>query len=374
MSLMFANAKLFNGDVSNFDTSSVTNMQSMFSGASSFNRDLLWDTSSVTNMNGMFSRASSFTGDVSSFNTSSVTGMSKMFYQASSFNQDLSNFDTSKVTNTRSMFNGATSFNRDLSNFDTSRVVKMDSMFSGATSFNIDVSSFDISSVSHMSYMFSGASSYNQDLCAWQDYFSYSADTSNIFTNSNCTYQDTPQEAQNGPFCSFDCGAPSVSPSSSLAPTTSPKPTQSPTESFSPTDTCYWIDIVVVFDNYPEDTSWQLQKISDSGNNDVLMTFNGKEANTLQSESMCLKVGEYQFTIYDKYGDGILAPGHYNVTSEGNLIVQGGEFTLGETTSFSIPFVSGSAISTSTIWILVQPLIGKDHIPNPSNSKAKGLN
>ena len=50
--------------------------------------------------------------------------------------------------------------------------------------------------------------------------------------------------------------------------------------------------------------------MNDSGDNAVLKTFNGTsevEANKLQSESMCLKVGEYQFTIYDEYGDGIKA-------------------------------------------------------------------
>ena len=30
------------------------------------------------------------------------------------------------------------------------------------------------------------------------------------------------------------------------------------------------------------------------------------------STSICLSEGEYQFTIYDTFGDGILAPGHYN--------------------------------------------------------------
>ena len=115
--------------------------------------------------------------------------------------------------------------------------------------------------------------------------------------------------------------------------------TKSPSVSSSPTDTCYWVDIVVVFDDYPEETSWDIQTINDPGDNVVLKTFNGtSEANKLQSESMCLKVGEYQFTIYDEYGDGIEAPGHYNVTSEGNLIVKGGQFGHSESTIFSIPY------------------------------------
>jgi len=54
--------------------------------------------------------------------------------------------------------------------------------------------------------MFASASSFNQDLCSWQDSFPYAtAIARNIFTNSGCTYQKTPQEAQKGPFCASDC-------------------------------------------------------------------------------------------------------------------------------------------------------------------------
>ena len=48
-------ATAFNADISAWDTSSVTNMAGMFSGATSFNADIsAWDTSSVTNMPFMF--------------------------------------------------------------------------------------------------------------------------------------------------------------------------------------------------------------------------------------------------------------------------------------------------------------------------------
>jgi len=58
-----------------------------------------------------------------------------------------------------------------------------------------------------MRYMFEGASLFNQDLCLWQDNFPYTAYTYNIniFTNTNCTYQDRPNETQKGPFCASDC-------------------------------------------------------------------------------------------------------------------------------------------------------------------------
>ena len=102
------------------------------------------------------------------------------------------------------MFRYASSFNGDVSNFDTSRVTNIGGMFRGASSFNQDVSSFDLSSVTDMRQMFYGATSFDQDLCSWRDSFPYNA-AEDIFTNSGCTYQDTPDRAQSGPFCASDC-------------------------------------------------------------------------------------------------------------------------------------------------------------------------
>ena len=62
----------------------------MFQGATSFNGDLsAWNTSSVTDMWSMFNGATSFNGDLSAWDVSSVTDMDWMFYGATSFNQDL---------------------------------------------------------------------------------------------------------------------------------------------------------------------------------------------------------------------------------------------------------------------------------------------
>ena len=165
----FLNCDIFNdSSVTNWDTSSVTNMESTFEGALVFNQDISsWDTSSVTNMGFMFYGASAFNYDISSWNTSSVTNMSQMFRDASVFNQDISSWDTSSVTNMSNMFQGAPVFNQDISSWDTSSVTSMLSVFYDASAFNQDISSWDTSSVTNMGFMFYGASAFNYDISSW---------------------------------------------------------------------------------------------------------------------------------------------------------------------------------------------------------------
>ena len=70
MGFMFSESQ-FNGDISNWDLSNVTNMGFMFS-ESQFNGDISnWDVSNVTNMIGMFYK-SQFNGDISKWDVSNV--------------------------------------------------------------------------------------------------------------------------------------------------------------------------------------------------------------------------------------------------------------------------------------------------------------
>ncbi len=161
----FAN---FNDDISNWDTSNITNMENMFGNASSFNQDIsTWDVSSVTNMESMFFNASSFNQDINAWDVSNVTDMKSMFLAASSFNQSLNNWDVSSVTSMVSMFNTATVFNQDISSWDTSSVTRMSAMFAETDDFNQDITSWDISNVVDMNQMFSGAESFNQPIGVW---------------------------------------------------------------------------------------------------------------------------------------------------------------------------------------------------------------
>ena len=152
-------------DISNFDTSNVTNMEAMFTGMSNLTTLNLsnFDTSKVTSMDAMFGDMSSLIRlDLSNFNTSNVTNMDTMFGGMTNLTSlSISNFDTSKVTNMYCMFNGISNLTTlDLSSFDTSMVISMQAMFGYASSLTtLDISNFNTSKVKDMSYMFQEMSS-----------------------------------------------------------------------------------------------------------------------------------------------------------------------------------------------------------------------
>ena len=151
-------------DLSNFDTSKVTNMASMFNAMPKLTSLNLsnFDTSKVTNMSYMFSAIRNLiTLNLSNFDTSKVTNMQYMFagmHNVTTLN--LSNFDTSKVTNMQYVFAGMRNLTAlNLSNFNTSQVTNMHSMFGAMSSLTtLDLSSFDTSKVMDMNHMFWGMS------------------------------------------------------------------------------------------------------------------------------------------------------------------------------------------------------------------------
>ena len=106
-----------------------------------------WDVSSVTNMQYLFILQESFNGDISSWDVSSVTTMDSMFNFLSTFNQDISSWDVSSVTNMRYMFRTTGSFNGDISSWDVSNVTNMDYMFEGSV-FNQDISGWCVTNFS----------------------------------------------------------------------------------------------------------------------------------------------------------------------------------------------------------------------------------
>ena len=152
-------------NLSNFDTSKVINMRAMFGSMSNLTTlDLSnFDTSKVISMHAMFELMSSLTTlDLSNFNTSQVTNMQWMFYGMSSLTTlNLSNFNTSRVTNMHSMFSSMSNLTSlNLSNFDTSKVTDMSGMFAGMSSLTtLNLSNLNTSKVTDMNYMFASMSS-----------------------------------------------------------------------------------------------------------------------------------------------------------------------------------------------------------------------
>lgn len=95
-------------------------------------------TSNVTDMSYLFlwfdsnfnPIPSDIKSDISDWDTSNVTNMSFMFAGGEDnnveqkFNQDITNWDTSKVTNMTSMFHNTPKFDRNLNNLDVNKVVR----------------------------------------------------------------------------------------------------------------------------------------------------------------------------------------------------------------------------------------------------------
>ena len=165
----------------------------MFYGCESFNGDIsCWNTGSVTDMYAMFcdSECMSFNGDISGWNTGLVTthalhvpcvvgrstkichdgtldSVTDMYWHVRVVvrrsTSDLSRWNTGSVTTMGFMFGSCMSFNGDISQWDTGSVADMVFMFSGCTSFNQDISGWNIRLATTTRGMFDGCTSLNQN-------------------------------------------------------------------------------------------------------------------------------------------------------------------------------------------------------------------
>ena len=121
----------------------------------------------------------------------------------------------------------------------------------------------------------------------------------------------------------------------------SPPPTLAPSSSSLPTETCYWVEVAITYDNYPSETSWDIYRVVGNGI-ELIEYHEASHDDNSFIDTTCLQEGEYIFYINDSGLNAIccqFGEGHYNVTSNNMLIVEGGEWVgSSERTSFIIPF------------------------------------
>ena len=105
--------------------------------------------------------------NVSNWNTSRVTDISFMFYQARAFNQIL-NWDVRKVTTTESLFRLCDTYNKPMVQLSFDSLINAESMFESALVFNQELNDMNVSKVTNMTKMFYTAKKFNKPLNKWK--------------------------------------------------------------------------------------------------------------------------------------------------------------------------------------------------------------
>lgn len=165
---MFRSAKLFNGNIGDWDMSHISNLRFMFYEASSFNSNVgHWNVSNVKDMFAMFDQATSFNQNISNWDVSNVTDMGFMFRGASNFNQSIDNWNVAHVTNMERMFARCPSFDQELRSWNVSSVENMTGMFQNASLFDQNISDWILFPTVNLSRMFHGAQQFDQELGTW---------------------------------------------------------------------------------------------------------------------------------------------------------------------------------------------------------------
>jgi hypothetical protein len=128
------------------------------------------------------------------------------------------------------------------------------------------------------------------------------------------------------------------------------------------------VNVSITFDNYPEETSWQIK----SGSTVVASggTYASQADGSTINVPVDLSTGCYDFVITDAYGDGICCSygnGSFTVTAGSTVLASGSSFASSQTTSFCV----GSGARTtggSTVSEGLAPA-GFNTYPNPVSNK-----
>ena len=159
----YNNPKLTSLDLSNFDTSNVSNMEKMFYGISSLESLQLspsFKSNNLKNTSYMFYECSKLKSlDLTSFQSSKLIDMEYMFANCSSLEniQFSSSFDTSNVKYMKYIFNNCSKLKSlDLSSFNTNKVTSMERVFAQCSSLEniIFSNNFGVKEANSTEYMF----------------------------------------------------------------------------------------------------------------------------------------------------------------------------------------------------------------------------
>lgn len=206
---MFMNTSSLKKIIGNFDTSSATDLRAMFEDSTITDFTDLnisdWDTSKVTNFNQMFYGTQFSSYDfVNDWDVSSGTDFGEMFTRCPNLTTaSTSSWNMPKATNLSSMFNMDPKLeNLDTSNWAPQKLTNLDSIFMGDSLLKyVDVSNWNTSAVTTMKNTFNGCSvleslnvsNWNTDkVTDMTDLFNYDRKLSGIdLSNWNTTKADT---------------------------------------------------------------------------------------------------------------------------------------------------------------------------------------
>jgi surface protein len=159
---MFEGCGLSQIDISNWDTSKVTNMNGMFRNCANLQYVDMNNCSleNVTDMGSMFQYCGALTNISMRNNTSKVKSMASMFSSCSKLRSNMFEyFNTENLVSTKYMLHGTSFGSIDLSRWKAPKLENVERMFQNCSASTINISSWESSSLEGLSYMFEYCSS-----------------------------------------------------------------------------------------------------------------------------------------------------------------------------------------------------------------------